>query len=417
MSQILGTVVAAIVTTGDTANTFAVVDQAEMRGGHHTVASLTARDAISSDRRTEGMTCWITTTAQLFRLVGGTANTNWVQEFTNNGTSSVSVDQVARNTANSALAGVNQVYPIAVSGTTMANLDAVWIGTLNTIVAGIVAGNNDPVARALAYSALVTAWWGTAGVAQAFNLASEGTNGANFAIYLASQGTNGVNQVYPIANAGTTGANFAIWLASQGTNGVNQVFPIANAGTAGANFGIFLASQGTNGVNQVFPIAVAGTTVANLDATWIGTLNTEVNNTITWIGTLNTAILAASSATKTVLMCNAFTPASTGADVGEIFVPFSSNGTSVIPWNVKRGWIRANVVETGTSVVIFEKSTVMTAFIPITMGTAILNAGYYEGTVTGTQLGTVNSGDKVRFNVAQLGAAQNWAVAIEISYP
>lgn len=78
MSQLLGTVISAQITTGDTANTFSIGDTNLMQGGHHSVTYTEERDGISTDRRREGMTCWISgTVATLYRLVGGTNNTDW----------------------------------------------------------------------------------------------------------------------------------------------------------------------------------------------------------------------------------------------------------------------------------------------------------------------------------------------------
>jgi hypothetical protein len=355
MSQLLGTIIAAEITSGDTANTWSLGNLNLFQGGHKTASTVSDMNAITNERRLEGMSCWVTTTQQLFRLIGGTNNANWTLDTGGGGGGNGNVDVSARTGADFAIFlasqgtnGVNQVYPIAVAGTTMANLDAVWIGTLNSIVAGISSGNNDPSARA--------------GVGQIAYIANSGTSGANFGIYLASQGTNGVNQVYPIAVAGTTVANLdAQWIGTLTTEvnntltwigtintalgnvsgadasaraGVGQVEQIANSGTAGANFAIFLASQGTNGVNQLYPIANAGTTVANLDATWIGTLNSIVgglsaggndasaragvaqvgtiastgtllaNLAITWVGTINSIIT--SGAATDVLQVQVF---------------------------------------------------------------------------------------------------------------
>jgi hypothetical protein len=38
---------------------------------------VTARDAITAERRAEGMTCWVIDEQKLYRLVGGTTNANW----------------------------------------------------------------------------------------------------------------------------------------------------------------------------------------------------------------------------------------------------------------------------------------------------------------------------------------------------
>ena len=79
MAQIPGTVVSAKVTTGDTANTFPVADQSEIRGGHHSVTTLVDRDNIPFERRIEGMTCWVSASGLGYRLVNGTQNTDWVE--------------------------------------------------------------------------------------------------------------------------------------------------------------------------------------------------------------------------------------------------------------------------------------------------------------------------------------------------
>lgn len=95
-AAIPGTIVAAKITTGDTANTFSIGDTAEMGGTPKQVADAATRDAIPADRRTEGMTCWVINESNEYRLVGGILNANWVLSaamtnvainvFTNDGT-------------------------------------------------------------------------------------------------------------------------------------------------------------------------------------------------------------------------------------------------------------------------------------------------------------------------------------------
>jgi hypothetical protein len=63
--------------------------------------------------------------------------------------------------------------------------------------------------------------------------------------------------------------------------------------------------------------------------------------------------------------------------------------------------------------VAFESSHGLGVFIAKTVGTVALTTGAYEGTVAGS-LGTVNSGDKLRFNVLALGSATNWTATIEL---
>jgi hypothetical protein len=57
---------------------------------------------------------------------------------------------------------------------------------------------------------------------------------------------------------------------------------------------------------------------------------------------------------------------------------------------------------------------VVGAFSATTIGTVVLDSASYEGQTTGS-LGSVNSGNKLRFNVSVLGAATNWTVITEIS--
>jgi len=79
MSQLLGTVLASQITTGDTANTFSIGDTNLMQGGHHSVTYVEERDAITGERRRVGMTCWVAGTVNaLFRLTGGTLNSDWL---------------------------------------------------------------------------------------------------------------------------------------------------------------------------------------------------------------------------------------------------------------------------------------------------------------------------------------------------
>lgn len=78
MPVIPGTIVAAQITTGNTANTFSIGDTNEMQGGHHSVATLVDRDAITTERRVEGMTCYVTATVTTYQLQGGITNANWV---------------------------------------------------------------------------------------------------------------------------------------------------------------------------------------------------------------------------------------------------------------------------------------------------------------------------------------------------
>lgn len=121
------------------------------------------------------------------------------------------------------------------------------------------------------------------------------------------------------------------------------------------------------------------------------------------------------SATRAIMLCEAFTPVLTGADVGEITIPYAKDGTTVLTWSVKRLTLRVQTAG-GAPVVVVEKSTVTGAFTASTVGTLTMGSNNYEVSIT-SALGTVNSGDKIRFNVTTLATAQAWTITVEIAYP
>jgi hypothetical protein len=114
-----------------------------------------------------------------------------------------------------------------------------------------------------------------------------------------------------------------------------------------------------------------------------------------------------------LLLCTAFTPAGTGADTGEVMVPYDpADGTTSITWNVRRIWLRVNVAG-GAPVAVIEKSTAAGAFSASTVGTLTMGSGNSEVAVTAS-LGTVASGNKIRFNVSTLATATGWSIGVEI---
>lgn len=115
---------------------------------------------------------------------------------------------------------------------------------------------------------------------------------------------------------------------------------------------------------------------------------------------------------KTVLLCAGFTPTATGADVAEVPIPFDSDGTTPIVWNVSRLNLRVQT-SGGAPSVSFEKYSGSGQFSGFTLGLVTLETGAFEGYTTGIT-GTLASNDKVRFNVGDLGTAQNWTVSMEI---
>ena len=57
-----------------------IIRSAGALGTHKSVADVTARNAIPSYVREEGMTAWVVSTSELYRLVGGILDTNWILE-------------------------------------------------------------------------------------------------------------------------------------------------------------------------------------------------------------------------------------------------------------------------------------------------------------------------------------------------
>jgi hypothetical protein len=77
MSTNPGVLVIAPVRPYDSADTYPTTYADEALGGYHIALDNTARDAIPASRREEGLLCYVTTTGNMYRLVGGIANGNW----------------------------------------------------------------------------------------------------------------------------------------------------------------------------------------------------------------------------------------------------------------------------------------------------------------------------------------------------
>ena len=112
-------------------------------------------------------------------------------------------------------------------------------------------------------------------------------------------------------------------------------------------------------------------------------------------------------------LCAAFTPLTAGPDAAEVAVPYDpADGVTSIAWTLR--WIGLRVQTAGGApAVTIEKSSGTGVFTPTSVGTVTLGAGASEAMAT-AGLGTVNSGDKMRFNVVALGTASNWTVAVEL---
>jgi hypothetical protein len=80
MANIPGSVrVGGFIAPSDSLDTFATHDSIYGKGGHREVADLTARDAVTTERRREGMTVYVVSEAKTYRLVGGITNSDWVE--------------------------------------------------------------------------------------------------------------------------------------------------------------------------------------------------------------------------------------------------------------------------------------------------------------------------------------------------
>jgi len=78
MAQIPGTVpVAGQIAPTDDLDTYPSHDSIWGKGGTRSVADLTARDAITTERRTEGMMAYVISNQTVYQLVGGILNANW----------------------------------------------------------------------------------------------------------------------------------------------------------------------------------------------------------------------------------------------------------------------------------------------------------------------------------------------------
>jgi hypothetical protein len=156
----------------------------------------------------------------------------------------------------------------------------------------------------------------------------------------------------------------------------------------------------------------------NFDASW------QTEYTVPTGGTAGQALVKNSSTNgdtsfssdptvRSVVLCSGTTPQVTGGDVGEIEVPFAADGVTSITWNVKRIFFRVGTAS-GAPAVTVEKSTGTGAFSAAAVGTVTLASAANEGSVTAS-LGTVASGNKLRFNVGTLTSALNWTIIVELA--
>jgi hypothetical protein len=117
---------------------------------------------------------------------------------------------------------------------------------------------------------------------------------------------------------------------------------------------------------------------------------------------------------RSIVLCTAYTPTITGADAAEIPIPYSPvDGVTSLLWSIKRLNFRTKTSGNVSSSISIEKSIGNGVFSPNEVGRLILPENSYES-FTGS-IYTINSGDKIRFNVIELGTSQNWTLTVEIT--
>ena len=119
---------------------------------------------------------------------------------------------------------------------------------------------------------------------------------------------------------------------------------------------------------------------------------------------------------KTIVLCSGFTPTQVGPDYTEVMVPYMNDGVNVVTWSIKRLNFRAGISGSYSASVTFENSTSTGSFSASAVQTLVLPANTYEVYTSsfGGSLGTIYSGNKMRFNVDYIGDAEYWTITAEI---
>ena len=73
----VGVILGSQISTGNPANTYPAAVANQIKGGRHTVADITARNAITTERRTIGMEVFVAADGITYELIGGITNSNW----------------------------------------------------------------------------------------------------------------------------------------------------------------------------------------------------------------------------------------------------------------------------------------------------------------------------------------------------
>jgi Head domain of trimeric autotransporter adhesin len=130
MALIPGSVrVAGFLAPSDSTDTYAVTDETYNRGGYRTVADIASRNAITADRRKEGMLVRILSTSDTYVLVGGILDVNWTL-FTLTSSQALQVLAVAEN-ATTPNPGAPTLIWSSVTGSLLVWNGTTWISTVS----------------------------------------------------------------------------------------------------------------------------------------------------------------------------------------------------------------------------------------------------------------------------------------------
>jgi len=127
MAPIPGSVrVTGFIAPSDSTDTYATQDEFYDRGGWRTVADITARNAITADRRKDGMIVRVRDAGggieKFYTLTGGLADINWVEQVFSGGGGAVTFNEPAADVT----AGTQAVFDSATVGETVAFGDLLY---------------------------------------------------------------------------------------------------------------------------------------------------------------------------------------------------------------------------------------------------------------------------------------------------
>jgi hypothetical protein len=367
--------------------------------GSFTIGSNTLALSSSSTLSLNSQTLTMTASIGNFTIGAGTGTSATTHNFVQSGTTQYVLESATAPTA------LGDMY--YASTTSYATMSKLSIGSRGSV---LVANTATPTPTWLAPSS-------TAGVA----LVSAGT-GADLAfgtVLVAGGGTgqttfSSTNSLL-VTGSSSTGA-FATVTGAAGLLYTTAANTAPTFVTSVGTLITFSAGITVTGAKTTVAATATGYASLNLPSGTVPTSpssgDTYYDGTILWFYDGTTA-KRINKKQAVIVMCSAFTPGGTGADVAEFTIPYKGDGTTSITWNARRFTLRAGTAG-GAPVVVLEKSTASTAFSATSMGTLTMGSGANEGSITSFSPSTVASGDKVRFNVSTLATATNWTITLEL---